>query len=111
MATRRLGTRDPRIESPYYRASASTDGCDGVCPGYPQGGNYTILLELQHERIYTYIYQICCQYSVEFLSNGRETAVVFTTTSATRRIISARRARNDEREALQDAFYRLQSKP
>src|ERR1700730_14127803 len=43
--------------------------------------------------------------------NGREATVVFTTKSAKRRIISARRARNDEREALQDAFHRRQSKP
>lgn len=45
------------------------------------------------------------------LLNGREVTVVFTTRSTKRRIISARRARNDEREALKDAFHRLQSKP
>jgi hypothetical protein len=43
--------------------------------------------------------------------NGREVTVVFTTRGAKRRIISARRARIYEREALQDAFHRLQSKP
>src|SRR5215471_1723835 len=43
--------------------------------------------------------------------DGREVTVVFTTRSAKRRIISARRARNNERKALQDAFHRLQSKP
>jgi uncharacterized protein len=42
---------------------------------------------------------------------GREVAVVFTIRNGNRRIISARRARNYERQALKDALPRLQSKP
>jgi uncharacterized DUF497 family protein len=45
------------------------------------------------------------------LIGGRETTVVFTTRNDKRRIISARRARIYEREALQDALHRLQSTP
>jgi uncharacterized DUF497 family protein len=45
------------------------------------------------------------------LLDGREVTVVFATRGAKRRIISARRARKDEREAFQDALHRLQSRP
>jgi uncharacterized DUF497 family protein len=44
------------------------------------------------------------------LLDGREVTVVFTARNVRRRIISARRARNDEREAFNDALHRLRSK-
>ena len=45
------------------------------------------------------------------LLDDREVTVVFTIRNAKRRIISARRARTDEREAFQDSLGRIQSKP
>jgi len=47
--------------------------------------------------------------AIGFLDD-REVTIVFTIRNGKRRIISARRARTDERQALQDAAHRLGSK-
>jgi uncharacterized DUF497 family protein len=44
------------------------------------------------------------------LLQDREVTVVFTIRNGRRRIISARRARRDERQAFEDALHRIRSK-